>query len=96
MLDALVKEKKTRGPRAAGKVQEDTLTFTKRLKVQLCGHSTKVRISKNCSPEFQPEMECTMYLVAEWISVKEMKASQSAYMLVSMKAGQKENEEIFV
>ena len=38
-------------------------------------------------------MEGTVYLVAEWISVKEMKALQSACMLVSMMAREKEYEE---
>ena len=50
-------------------------------------------ISKYRSPEFQPKMEGIAYLLAEWISVKEMKALQSACMLVSIKARAKEFEE---
>ena len=34
-----------------------------------------------------------MYLVAEWISLTEMRALQSACMLVSIKAREKEYEE---
>ena len=55
-----------------------------------------MRISKNRSPEFQPKMESIVYLVAEWISMKEMKALQSACMLVSIKAREKENEHFLV
>ena len=57
------------------------------------GHRTKVRIIKYRSPEFQPKMEGIVYLVVEWISVKEMKALHSACMLVSTKAREKEFEE---
>ena len=38
-------------------------------------------------------MESIMYLVAEWISLTEMRALQSACMLVSIKAREKEYEE---
>ena len=52
-----------------------------------------MRISKYRSPEFHPKMEGIVYLVAEWISVKEMKALQSGCMVVSIKAREKEYEE---
>ena len=45
------------------------------------------------SHESQPKMEGIVCLVAEWISITEMKALQSACVLVSMKARQKEYEE---
>ena len=48
--------------------------------------------SKHRSPEFQTKMEAIVYLVAEWISLREMKALQSACMLVSIKAREKEYE----
>ena len=38
-------------------------------------------------------MESMVHFTAQWVSVKEMKASQSACMLVSTKAGEKECEE---
>ena len=46
-----------------------------------------------CSHESQPRMERTMHLVAEWISLTEMKELQSGCMLVSMRARAKEHEE---
>ena len=49
--------------------------------------------NKPRSPESQPKMEGIVYLVAEWISLREMKALQSACMLVSMKAREKGYEE---
>ena len=52
-----------------------------------------MRISKHRCPEFQLKVESIVYLVAEWVSVKEMKAFQSVCMLVSMKAREKEYEE---
>ena len=52
-----------------------------------------MRISKKNSHEFQPKMESAVCFVAKWISVKAMKASQSACMLVSIKAREKEYEE---
>ena len=45
------------------------------------------------SHESQPMMEGTVCLVAEWISLTEMKALQSACMLVSIKARDEEYEE---
>ena len=39
--------------------------------------------------ESQPKVEGIVYLVAEWISLAEMKALQSACMLVSIKAREK-------
>ena len=45
------------------------------------------------SRESQPKMEGIVYLVAEWISLREMKALQSACMIVSIKAREKEYEE---
>ena len=51
---------------------------------------------KNKNPrshESQPRMERTMHLVAEWISLTEMKELQSACMLVSMRAREKVYEE---
>ena len=52
-----------------------------------------MRISKYRSPDFQSKMEGIVYHVAEWISVKEMKALRSACVLVSVKAREKEYEE---
>ena len=49
--------------------------------------------NKPGSPESQPTMEGIVYLVAEWISFTEMKALQSACVLVSVKAREKEYEE---
>ena len=49
--------------------------------------------NKPRSPVFQPKMESIVYLVAEWISFREMKALQSACMLVSIKAREKKYEE---
>ena len=40
-------------------------------------------------------MERIVYLVAEWVSVKEMEALQCACMLVSIKAREKEYEDFF-
>ena len=51
--------------------------------------------SKPRSHESQPLMEGIVYFVAEWISLKEMKALQSSCMLVSKKAREKEYEEFF-
>ena len=51
-------------------------------------------INKYRRTEFQPKMESIENLVAEWISVKEMKALQSACMPVSLKAGEKEYAEL--
>ena len=45
------------------------------------------------SHESQPRMERIMQLVAGWISLTEMKELQSACMLVSMRAREKEYEE---
>ena len=44
------------------------------------------------SPESQPKMEGIVYLIAEWISLTEMRALQSVCMLVSIKARVKEYE----
>ena len=57
------------------------------------GHSTKMRISRHRSLESHPEMESTVYLVAEWVSGKKMEPLQSVCMLVSIKSREKENEE---
>ena len=43
--------------------------------------------------EFQPKMEGKVYLVAQWISLMEMKALQSACMFVSMEVLEKKYEE---
>ena len=48
-----------------------------------------MRISKCRGPESQPKMEGTVCLVAEWISVEEMKALQSACMLCLHKGARK-------
>ena len=51
---------------------------------------------KNKNPrshESQPRMESIMHLVAEWISLTEMKELQSVCMLVSMWAREKKYEE---
>ena len=48
-----------------------------------------MRISKYRSPEFQPRTEGIAYLVAEWISVKEINGLQSACALVSIKGTRK-------
>ena len=45
------------------------------------------------SPEPQPKMEGIVNLVAEWISLTEMRALQSVCMFVSIKAREKEYEE---
>ena len=45
------------------------------------------------SHESQPQMEGIVYLLAEWISLTEMRALQSARMLVFVKAREKEYEE---
>ena len=45
------------------------------------------------SQESQPQMEGTVYLVAEWISLTEMRTLQSACMLVSIEAREKAYEE---
>ena len=49
--------------------------------------------NKPRSHESQPQMECIVCLVAEWISLTEMKALQSACMIVSIKAREKEYDE---
>ena len=41
----------------------------------------------------QPKMECIVCLVAEWISLTEMKALQSASMIVSLKSREREYDE---
>ena len=46
------------------------------------------------SHESQPRMERILYFVAEWISFTEMKELQSACSLVSMRAREKEYEEV--
>ena len=46
------------------------------------------------SRESQPKIERIMHLEAQWISLTEMKELQSACMLLSMRAREKENEEI--
>ena len=65
----------------------------KKRKRQSCGSSWRVTNNKPRSPESQPKMEDIVYLVAEWISFTEMKALQSACVLVSIKAREKEYEE---
>ena len=49
--------------------------------------------NKPSSHESQPQMEGIVYLVAEWISLTEVRALHSACMLVSIKAREKEYEE---
>ena len=53
---------------------------------------TEVTNNKPRSPESRPKMESTVYLVAVRISLTEMRALQSACMLVSTKAREKEYE----
>ena len=53
----------------------------------------KVTNNKPRRHESQPKMEGIVYLVAEWIPLKEMRALQSACMLASIKALEKEYEE---
>ena len=65
----------------------------KKSKRQSCGIRWKVTNNKPRSHESQPQMEGIVYLVAEWISLTEMRALQSACMLVSTKAREKEYEE---
>ena len=48
---------------------------------------------KACSLESQPKMAGIVNLVADWISLTEMKALQSACVLVSLKARENEYEE---
>ena len=65
----------------------------KKRKRQSCGSSWRVMNKKTRSPESQPKMESTVYLVAAWISFREMKAPHSVCTHASTKARNKENEE---
>ena len=57
------------------------------------GHRTKTRSNNLHSPGLKPQMESILSLVAGWVSEKEMKALQSACMLVSIKARDMEYDE---
>ena len=61
----------------------------KKRKQQDFGSSWRVTNSKHGSLEFQSKMEGIVYLVVEWISLREMKALQSACMLVSIQEREK-------
>ena len=50
------------------------------------------KINNRHSPLLKSQMESIQYFVAEWVSVKEMKALQGACMLTSMRARGQEND----
>ena len=43
---------------------------------------------------FWSQLENVLYVVAEWVSMKEMKAPQGVCMLTSMRARERHNEEL--
>ena len=51
-------------------------------------------INNRHSPGLTPRMESIMFFVAEWVSVKEMKALHSACMRTSTKAREQQYEEL--
>ena len=44
--------------------------------------------------ELKPQMESILFFVAEWVSVKKMKTPQRACVLTSMKARERQYEEL--
>ena len=53
-----------------------------------------MKISNHHSAGFKPQMQCILFFVAEWVSVKEMKALKGACMLTSMRARERQYEEL--
>ena len=53
-----------------------------------------MKISNRHSSVLESQMESILYFVAEWVSVKEMKALQGACMRTSMKARVRQYEEL--
>ena len=55
---------------------------------------TKMKINIRHGPGLKPQMESILSFAAEWVSVKEMKALRGACVLTSMRARERQHEEL--
>ena len=53
-----------------------------------------MKINNRHSPRLKPQMESILFFVAEWVSVKEMKALQGGCVLTSTMARERQYEEV--